>query len=436
MTQQITIPFKPHPFQAEIHKNLKRFSVLVCHRRFGKTVLSVNELIRGALSSRTFEGIAVNRWRGAYIAPYRNQAKQVTWDYFHEYCKPIPGVKFNESELRVDFANGARIQLYGADNPDAIRGIYLDGVVLDEVAQMQHDLWFNVVRPLLSDRLGWGMFIGTPMGHNLFYELYEEAKTNDKWHASMYKASVTGLIDKDELEEVKNANRDAHDQEFECSFEAAIKGTYYAHLLAEALDNNRVGSFPHLGDINVSTAWDLGVSDSTAIWFYQVLPGGRIRFIDYYEDSGENIEHYINYLKDKKYYIYDTHIAPHDISVKEFSTGKTRLEFAHNLGLDFEVAAKLPIQDGINAARNLLPRCSFDKDNCHQGLEALRHYRRDYNTKMDVFKNKPVHDWTSHASDAFRTFAVGHYDEHDEPQGRLFKQTHAKMKQKILRGRT
>jgi len=394
-------------------------------------------LIRGALSSQSFKGETLKRWRGAYVAPFRNQAKQVTWDYFKEYCKPVPGVKFNESELRIDFGNGSRIYLLGADNPDAIRGNYFDGVVLDEVAQMKHDLWFNVVRPLLADRLGWTMFIGTPMGHNLFYDLYEEAKTNPDWHASVYKASETNLIDANELIEVRNANRDAYDQEFECSFEAAIKGAYYAHLLAEALDAEppRIGDFPHIGDIRVNTAWDIGVSDSTVIWFYQVMPGGSVRFIDYYEDHGENIEHYINYLKSKTYYIYKTHIAPHDIAVKEFSTGKTRLEFAAKLGLDFEIAEKLPIQDGINAARNLLPRCSFDKEKCHKGLEALRHYRRDYNTKMDVFKNKPMHDWTSHSADAFRTFAVGHYDDQETTVTRLNRQAHAKSKHKVLRQR-
>jgi phage terminase large subunit len=378
----------------------------------------------------------LNRWRGAYIAPFRNQAKQVTWDYFREYCKPVPGVKFNESELRIDFPNLSRIYLLGADNPDAIRGNYFDGAVLDEVAQMKHELWYNVVRPLLADRLGWCMFIGTPQGHNLFYDLYKKAMTNSKWHSSVYKASHTGLIDEGELEEVKNASRDAYEQEFECSFEAAIKGAYYAHLLAESLEEGRIGDFPHIGDIPVNTAWDIGISDSTAIWFYQVMPGGTIRFIEYYEDNGENIEYYINLLKDRKYYIYDTHIAPHDISVREFSTGKTRLEFASKLGLDFQIADRIPIQDGINAARNLIPRCYFNNPKCERGLEGLRHYRRDYNTKMDVYKNKPLHDWTSHPADAFRTFAVGHYDEYEEPNIRLNLPTHAKTKYTILKSRS
>ena len=396
--------YTPRKHQAEIEAGLARFSALVCHRRFGKTVLSVNRLIGAARATKRPD------WRGAYIAPLYKQAKTVVWDELKRYCG-LGGddctVKFHESELRADFDNGARIRLFGAENPDSLRGIYLDGVVFDEVAQMPHRIWTEVIRPALSDRRGWAMFIGTPRGKNALYKIWENARRDPEWFAAMYRASETGVIRQDELDAAaREMSPEEYEQEFECSFTAAIRGAYFGGLMGEADAAGRIGVVPPDPSLPVHTAWDLGMSDSTAIWFAQARPGGAFALVDYYEASGEGLDHYARVL-DERGYKYGTHLAPHDIRVRELGTGKSRLEVARSLGIRFTIAPNIPVQDGINAVRTVLPRCWFDEEKCAPGIEALRHYRRAFNERMHDFTARPIHDWTSHAVDAFRYFAVG-----------------------------
>ncbi len=394
----------PRKHQAEIEASLARFSVLVCHRRFGKTALSVNQLIKAARETKRPD------WRGAYIAPLYKQAKTVVWDELKKYCglgQDNCTVKFHETELRADFENGARIRLFGAENPDSLRGIYLDGVIFDEVAQMSKRVWTEVIRPALSDRKGWGVFIGTPRGRNALYEIWEEAKRNPDWFTALYRVSETGLIDADELEAAaRDMSPEEYEQEYECSFTAAIRGAYFGALMAEADKNGRIAKVPYDPVVPVHTAWDLGMSDSTSIWFVQAKPGGAYAVIDYYEASGEGLDHYARVL-DEKGYKYGTHIAPHDIRVRELGTGRSRLEVARSLGIRFEIAPNIPLQDGINAVRTLLPVCWFDEKRCAAGIESLRQYRRKFNERMNDFSTHPKHDWTSHAVDAFRYFSVG-----------------------------
>ncbi len=394
----------PRTHQAEIERNLRRFSVLVCHRRFGKTVLCVNRLVQCAVET------PLPDWRGAYIAPLYRQAKAVVWDILKRHCRmheQACAVKFHEGELRADFANGARIRLFGANNPDSLRGLYLDGVVFDEVAQMAYRVWSEVVRPALSDRKGWAIFIGTPQGKNALYRLWGMARKDPDWFAAMYRASETGVLDPRELDAAcREMSPEEYEQEFECSFSAAVRGAYFGRLVADAEQQGRVCAVPHDPDLPVHTAWDLGMSDSTAIWFMQVGPGGECRVIDYYEGQGVGLDHYVRELQSRDY-SYGRHIAPHDIRVRELGTGKSRLEVARSLGIRFDICPNIPVQDGINAVRSLLPRCWFDMERCEVGLEALRHYRRGFNEHAGDFGARPVHDWTSHAVDAFRYFAVG-----------------------------
>ncbi|WP_343219544.1 terminase family protein [Pseudodesulfovibrio sp. JC047] len=393
--------FRPRPLQREVNDQLKRFSVLICHRRFGKTVNAVNLLNDGAMRC------SLPAPRFAYIAPLRKQAKAVAWDYAKQYAAPVPGVEFNEGDLRIDYPNGGRVSLYGGNDPDSLRGIYLDGVVFDEVAQMPHRVWTEVIRPALSDRKGWALFIGTPQGKNALYEVWDHAKRDPDWCAIMLRASETGIIDPKELAAVKREmDPDEYEQEFECSFTAAIKGAYFGQLMADAHRDGRITNVPYDPIIPVHTAWDLGMSDSTAIWFVQAKPGGSFAVVDYYEASGEGLDHYVKVLDDKPYK-YGTHIAPHDIRVRELGTGKSRLEVARSLGIRFDIAPNIPIQDGINGIRSILPRCWFDETRCAVGIDSLTHYRRAFNEQMGAFSPRPVHDWTSHAVDAFRYFAVG-----------------------------
>lgn len=409
---QIEIPYAPRPLQSELHDALsaKRWGVVVCHRRFGKTVMAVNHLLRDAVLNTK------SNPRYAMIGPTYRQMKNVAWDYLKMYAGAIPMVRFHETELRADLPNGARIQLLGAENPDSLRGIYLDGAVLDEMADMPESLFPEVLRPALSDRKGWALFIGTPRGHNAFFDLYSEAEGQEDWHTAIYRASETGILDDEELSAAKAMmTADQFEQEYQCSWVANVPGAVFGKELQEAQESGRISTVPHDPTARVDTWWDLGVGDSTVVWFTQSV-GRAVHVIDFYENRGEGLPHYAKMLADKDY-LYGTHNAPHDIEVRELGSGKSRREVAWDLGINFRVVPKLPVEDGIHAAQMLIPRCWFDKEKCKPGLEALRQYHRAYNERLRTFRNSPVHDWSSHAADAFRYLAVGIKEsrQHDRP---------------------
>lgn len=372
-----------------------RFGVGVAHRRAGKTVAAGQRLVIGAMRATK------PKPRLAYIAPTYGQAKRSAWDYLCDYARPFLAAPPHQTELRLELINGARISLYGADNADTLRGLYLDDVVLDEYADMRPSVWQAIVRPTLSDRGGSALFIGTPKGRNDFWRIWDEAGRDPEWHRVEVKASTSGLLARGELDAAKRAlSPELYAQEYECSFDAAIVGSVYGTLLDAAMAAGRIGAVPVVADVPVDTAWDLGVSDATAIWFTQDV-AGELRVVDYYEASGEGLPHYANVLKARGYK-YGRHIAPHDIAVRELGTGKSRLEVARECGIKFEMAPQMPVEDGIEAVRQTLPRMWFDAEKCGTGLEALRMYRREWDDKNKVLRPRPVHDWTSHAADAMR----------------------------------
>lgn len=397
-------PYRPRRQFSPLHNRKSRWFVGVAHRRAGKTVACVNDLIKGAASCNRPNP------RFAYLAPHLNQAKDVAWGYLKEFTAFLPGRKVNESELFVEFpvtTGTARIRIYGADNPDRLRGIYLDGVVLDEYGDMDPTVWSQVIRPALSDRLGWACFIGTPKGKNAFHRVWTDAATDDTWSRLLLKASETDLIASEELAAAaRTMTKDEYDQEFECSFEAAVKGAYYGEEMAKAEAQGRITRVAYDPRLPVHTAWDLGMSDSTAIWFVQVV-NREYRVIDYYRADGVGLDHYAKVLQERGYF-YGEHHLPHDVQVRELGTGKSRLEVLRELGLRVIPGRALPVHDGIQAARMLLPLCWFDETKCKEGIEALRMYRREYDEKRQEFRNAPLHDWTSHPADAFRTFAMGY----------------------------
>jgi len=403
MEDVIEIDYKPRKQAKKFHNRTERFAIIVAHRRFGKTVAAINDLIRSCFS------VEKENVRVAYIAPYLSQAKAVAWDYALEYTQDIPNRKINNSELRIDFSNGSRFRVYGADNYNAMRGLYFDSIVCDEMADFPASAWPTVLRPAISDRHGSCTFISTPKGKNEFWELWHDAQDNPNWFTAMHKASQTNILDKEELKEAKRTmGEDRYEQEFECSFEAAIQGAYYAQEMKDATNENRVTSVPYDPAMSVITAWDLGIGDSTSIWFCQFLGGGEVRVIDYYENSGVGLDHYAKVLLNKEYH-YEQHILPHDVQVKELGTGKSRLEVLDALGIrNIEIAPKLAIEDGIQAARTMIPRCYFDETKCNRGIEALRQYRRDFDEKNKTWRGRPLHDWTSHGADAWRYMAVGY----------------------------
>jgi|TARA_R100001510_G_C7645064_1_gene202456 phage terminase large subunit len=400
---QIKIPYNPRSLQRELHQKLhkKRWGVVVCHRRWGKTVMAINHLLRDAILNDKPNP------RFAYIAPTYRQAKAVAWDYLKQFSSAIPMVRFNETELRCDLPNGARIQLLGSESPDSLRGLYLDGCILDEYSQILPSMFPEVIRPALSDRKGYAIFMGTPQGMNNFYEVYEAAKTDKDWVTAVYKASETGILDEEELDSArKSMSEDQFNQEYECSWVANVPGAIFAKEIEKAANANRITNVPYDAGHKVDTWWDLGVNDSTAIWFTQNV-GRAVHVIDYYENRGEGLNFYARILQERGY-LYGTHNAPHDIEVRELGSGKSRREAAYDLGINFRVVPKLPIEDGIHAAKMIIGKCWFDKDQTKVGMEALRHYHRAYNERMRTFRSTPVHNWASHGSDAWRTFGVGH----------------------------
>lgn len=405
----VDLGYRPRPLQQILHQSLKRFNVLVCHRRFGKTVFSIMEMVDQGLNCD------FKNPQYAYIAPTYGQAKRVAWEYLKDFTRSIPGAKANEAELRVDIprpdrGDKIRFMLLGAENPDSLRGIYLDGVILDEYAQCDPIIWGQVIRPALSDRKGWGIFIGTPKGQNHFYNIYHQAlgleTTSNNWFVSMYKASETGVVDAEELMEARaTMSEEEYEQEYECSFSAALLGAYYGKYMNQLEKNNKIIDFDVDPNVAVHTYWDLGISDSTAIWFFQLV-GSEIRVIDYIEHAGVGLEFYAKEIKNKPY-VYDAHGLPHDGAARELGTGMTRQETLLDLGIRTHIIPRQTVADGINASRVLLGKnIWFHKTNTTRGREAMKNYQRKYDSKNQMFVDKPLHNWASNGADAFRMAAL------------------------------
>jgi hypothetical protein len=400
--QRRLVDYRPRRQFLPFHQRRQRFACIVTHRRAGKTVACIHDLQRQALRCPRV------RPRFAYLSPFLRQSKAVAWDYLRAAMSAarVAGATAHESELRVDYPGGAQVRLYGADNPDAMRGVYFDGIVLDEYADMDPRVWSEIIRPALADRRGWAVFIGTPRGRNAFFELWRRSQTEEGWFSMMLKASQSGLIPDSELELARrDLTEEQYAQEFECSFDAAVVGAYYGKLMARAEAERRVAGVPYDPSAPVWTSWDLGIRDATAIWFAQVI-GREIRIIDYYEASGVDLGHYVREINARPY-AYAGHIVPHDAQAKELGTGKSRLEVMESLGLrPITLAALHRVEDGINAVRMFIPKCWFDAKKCARGIDALKLYRAEYDDKLQALRPQPVHDWTSHAADSFRYLAL------------------------------
>lgn len=406
----IDLGYRPRPQFVPFHKREQRWAAIVAHRRCGKTVACIMDLIDAALRSTKQSP------RFAYIGPYYSQTKAVAWDYMKQFTHVIPGVAINESELRVDFPNGARVRLFGAENFNALRGLYLDGVVLDEYADMDPRVWPEVIRPALSDRKGWAVFIGTPKGRNGFYDIWAGnaetgwpgATESGDWFDLMLRASETGIIDDDELRDARQTmTPEQFAQEYECSFDAAIIGSYYGRDLSDLESQQRITNVPWERQLSVDTSWDLGIDDATAVWFFQTV-GNEIRVIDHYEVNDQDLVSTAKVLLGKPY-AYGTHYLPHDIAIRELISGSSRQEALEGVGIrPINVGTRADPAERINAVRMILPRCIFDAQKCKRGLEALKNYRRDWDDKRKTFRTQPCHDWSSHSADAFGEFAVNY----------------------------
>ena len=410
MEIQVPDNWRPRDYQLDLWKYLEnggKRAVAVWHRRAGKDLLSVNWCVTAALKRKGLY------W---HLLPTYNQGRKIVWDgmtrdgrSFLEHFPKELWANVNNTDMRLELKNGSIYQVVGTDNVDRLVGSNPVGVVFSEYSLQDPRAW-DLVRPILAENGGWAMFIYTARGRNHGYDLFNMANRNERWFCQRLSIDDTSVLTQEAIEEEREAGmpEELIQQEFYCSFDAPLVGSYYGSLRAKALAEERIKNVPYEPRLEVHTSWDLGMGDSTAIiWFQQF--GNEYRIIDYYENQGEGIPHYVKIVREKDY-IYGRHIAPHDIKVREMGTGKSRFEVARDLGLRFDICPNIQIDDGIEAARSIIPRCYFDEKKCTILVEALRQYRKDYDEKNKVYKNRPLHDWSSHGADAFRYLALGTRD--------------------------
>jgi phage terminase large subunit len=399
----VDMDYAPRYEMHAYHERKERWAAIVAHRRYGKTVGAVQDLIKGAMTCRLKDP------RFAYVAPTYGQAKDVAWEYLKKFSTAISGIQIHEAELRVDYPNGARVRLYGSDHYDRMRGIYLDGVVNDEYGDQDPRAWTEVIRPALSDRKGWATFIGTPKGDNHFKELWDKACADPAWFTLLLKASKTKILDPNELSSARSMmSAEQYAAEYECSFEGSVIGSYYGEALGRLKDAGQIGDFGWMPDHAVHTAWDTG--GTTAIWFFQLV-GSWVRVIEYMEAVNKDAAFYTRELKSRPY-TYGTHIGPFDADLPKEVVGKSWKTSFEELELfGWEILPKqTSVDDGINQVQLLLPRCQFNTAgprNAGAGLQGLQNYRRQWDDNRKKFRDNPLHDWASHPADGMRHLALG-----------------------------
>ena len=398
------------PYQMEVSRGFKRFNVLCWHRRAGKSFWGAWWLvIRACLSIATGKR---KNYQFAYVAPTKEQARKIIWDYLKDFTKNLPGIHYNEQTLTITISfpgrTTAKIFLLSAENYSSIRGMYMDGVVCDEYAEWDPRAWRTVIRQTLVDRNGWAVFIGTSHGPNHFAELYHEAEGREGWYCNKITVEDSKVIDEEELADMrKDMTDDEYAQEMMCSFAGSTEGYYYSHIIEKLRESGQILTIPFVPSIEVFTFWDLGISDYMSIWYVQKA-AGQIRVLRYDEFVGKGIPEVAKIMREYPY-IYGKHVLPHDGGHREVGSGRTRqasLEDIMGIG-SVIVLERVGVADGINAVRELLHECFFDKAGTELGIKRLSKYVKEFDHKTNVYNDRPKHDESSHGADGFRTFANG-----------------------------
>ena len=385
-----------------------------------------------------------------YYFPTMAQGRKILWDgidrdefkILNHIPKELIAHK-NDQEMKIKLINGSIFNILGTDRLEVV-GPNPVGCVFSEYS-LQNPRGWDYVRPILSENQGWAVFNFTPRGRNDAYRLYVNNKQNSKWFVERLTVDDTKAVTLEAIEDERRSgmSEDMIEQEYYCSFELGAEGSYYAKLISKVRNDGRVCKVGYDESVAVHTFWDIGVSDSTSIWFVQFL-GQEIHLIDYYENHGYGLKHYLDVLEERRQscgYTYGRHFGPHDIEAKHFETGMSTKETAKRLGINFEVVPAERIMAGIEQVRGLLCKCWFDEEKCerrkyhgHSGIECLENYRRQLHEREKVYSDNPLHDWSSHASDAFRYMAMtyrnmsaGVYQERKGPR-----QTVASMEYTIL----
>ena len=394
----VTGDYIERPWAVAVHDGLerKRNGCIVAHRRAGKTVCVVAQVIRDVFACPHPNA------QGAYIAPTAKQARTVAWPYFYQMLRELPGVRFREHEMAIDLPGGRRILMASGEQYDRLRGLYLDVAVVDEMADCPESLITTVLRPALADRQGKLIVIGTVKGRGPFWQMYERACTSEDWFAGLFTPDMTNALPESELEFLRREmSEDEYQQELMCNPDAAVKGAYYGKAMQELQEGGFITRVPYDPALPVTVAMDLGMADSTAIWFAQLMTGGEVRLVEYREYQNTSFIQILTELEALPYRI-SRWIGPHDLKVREFTSGQSRYDSAFELGVVFDIAPKMPVIDGIEAVRRALPRCVFDAEKCRDGINSLRLYRSQWDETKRVLSRNPVHDMHSHAADAMR----------------------------------
>ena len=400
----LTLSYRPRSHFKPFHGSKKRWRYVVAHRRAGKSVAFINDLIRAALQNPR----DVPAPRYAYVGPTFAQAKDLVWNYIKQYTRDLPGTTYLESELTCKLPTGAMITLYGGGQAyNRIRGLYLDGAVLDEYPLISPEALNSVIRPALADYQGFGIVAGTPAGRDHFYDLKVQAEHNlDLWDVFNIPVTETNALAEDEIAEMRRTlTPHQFEREMLCSFEAPVENSYYGDLMVEAKLQGRLTAVPYDPRAKVITAWDLGMKDLTTIWFAQTI-GQEIRFIDFLQGSGKGLDYYAARLQEKRY-LYGFHLLPHDIKIRELGTGRSRFETLLSLGLEPLIVPDHSVADGIAGVRSVIPISWFDAERCELGIDALRSYHVQMAPSGGTVRDLPAHTWASHAADAMRYFAMG-----------------------------
>lgn len=402
-TRKVQLPFTPRPWQVKLIDDPAPRIVAVVHRRAGKSTALMWRGLKRALTERK------PLPRVVHILPYNIMWQRTgLWDALAKAAESIPGAVVRRSDMAVKLPNSGTYQCGGADNPDSWRGGSADEVIVDEADDTPPSLIPLVIEPMLSDRMGSLVRSGTPKGKGILQAAYEHARVTQGYSTYLLDYVQTQALAPAAIERLRlEMTEEEFAQEMECSFASPNSGSYYGKLLEAADKAGRITKVPHDPAMLVTTAWDLGVHDSTAIWFAQILKTGEWRIIDYVEDSGAGLDHYAAALQQRPY-VYNKHILPHDASIKELGSGKTRVETFRALGIrPTRTLRTSNVADGIQAVRMILPRCYFDAQKCERGLHALKHYRREWNEAAQAWRSSPVHDHASHGADAMRYLALG-----------------------------
>lgn len=394
-----SIPYRPRKHFAPLHKSTKRWKFVVAHRRAGKSVAAINEIIKRALENTRQHPPP----RYAYVGPSFAQTKDLIWGYLKHYISVFGDlVKISEGDLQVTLPNGAMINLYGgAAAYERMRGLYFDGIVLDEFSMLNPAVFSTVVRPCLADYRGWAIVSGTSNGDDHFHALKKKNELDPTWDFFIIRVDQTDALHPDEVVEMtKDMTPEEYAREMLCSFDAPVDGAYYGSIIndLQMAQPKRIMRVPYEPMAQVWTWWDLGIDDATAIWFIQLVNKER-RAIRYKEYRGQSLTQIAADVKGQasvgQPFVYAGHVLPHDAKARELGTGLSREVMLRDLLGDIHICPIHRVEDGIGSVKSVLPTFYFDEAECEDGLSALKNYHM---TKT----GRPNHNWASHGSDAFR----------------------------------